>query len=199
MFAGFSNTVSNQKTATTFRAPVAVTTLEDRLAYELRLDPNVIRLIMDTKYESPTARQIPLFAIYPYEKVGDAYILDYHEIVEMINVFYLMQDDPNNKNPVESFADHIANVALNKKHKLAENLLITEDSVFQAPHLEKLREEENMKEALANRRGIPTQGRCVRKGCKSNLLYRRELTLRAGDESTVWFYTCAMCDNTWKI
>lgn len=181
-----------------FVAPVQTFTLRDRLRVELGMDDRVISLILDSKYTDPNGREIPLFAIYPFDFDGQNFVMDNYEIIQAINDYDdFMQFAENPEEGFLKFSEYIGNLVLNKSYKIRENLLISSDSVFQSPSLEGPRKEEMLKLALANRRRMATTGTCMRKGCTSKSIYKESRILRSGDEAAVWIMICAVCDYQW--
>lgn len=180
-----------------FQAPVQTFTLRERMINILDVPEKATSLILDSYYLTPNQVKIPLMAIYPYEVNGDEFVLDHYEIIQLIHDYeHFFKYYPDEA--LQKFEDHVNNLVLNKSYKYSKNLLITSDAVFQSPMLDGPRKEETLKRALANRRRMAVKGKCVRKGCTSDRIYKEERILRSGDEASVWIKVCSVCNYNWK-
>lgn len=197
--------------------------IKDRLS-TLGLPENIISLILDTTYiiETSLGRQIiPLFSMSMSISEENVWVYNMQEIVEIVRVYDLMlgvdtavgtpedpvrPDDSTLKidRPVsleeayDQFRAHISALASGREAKTRNDLVIDDDSVYEAPALEPLRREELLRIDLMNRRRIPVKGRCAKDTCKGREVYRSEAYSRSWDEASVWHYECAQCHHTWR-
>ena len=95
------------------------------------------------------------------------------------------------------FEHYIKSLAKKKELKVKKNLLHRDDTVFEAPALENLRQEERIKINLSTRKRKPVKG-IVCGRCKNDECHMEEKIVRAGDEGGVVFYTCDTCDHEWR-
>lgn len=203
-FAGntdFSSATAKTGTNQNFVGKVEQVSLKDRLKVELGddLPDQVISLILETTYQTDSNGEVPLFAMIPFtlKSNNTDYVLDKYEIIQIINDYLDFKDDLGEDDAIVKIKEHLQNLALNKKHKFANNILIPSDSVFESPSLEVPRKEEALKRALANRKKIAMEGPCARKGCNSNSLRKEERNLRSGDEALVTISVCTLCGYRW--
>jgi len=97
------------------------------------------------------------------------------------------------------FDQHLNELVQDRERKVKLNLLIRDDTVFEAPSLKEYRRQEILRNNLLDRKKIPVKGfKCVRGKCKSDEIYQTELFTRSGDEGGVWYNECAKCGHMWK-
>lgn len=211
----------NQTTVVTQAAGI-----DARMIGILGLPVDVTQAILTTAYgvgDGPNRIEMPIFAIGRSALNPNDWVYNKQEIQEAIRVYDLMKGQyiatggegdpvtaPYSTAPAdltkivsdsvasELFRQYLGQIALSKELKTKKDLLIHDDSVFEAPALEAARAEEIMKVNLMNRKRIPVKGECRRGGCKSNEIYLEEFFTRAGDEGGVWHHTCAKCGHIWK-
>jgi|SRR5579885_3443385 len=107
--------------------------------------------------------------------------------------------DPGSEDVARAKFEHYIKTLVKKKEtKVKKNLLIRDDSVFETPLLENLRQEERIKINLSTRKKKPVKGiLCGR--CKNDEVHVEERIIRAGDEGGVMFYKCDTCDHEWRV
>jgi DNA-directed RNA polymerase subunit M/transcription elongation factor TFIIS len=112
------------------------------------------------------------------------------------------ENRPNNPGQEEialaKFEHYVKGLAKKKELKVKKNILLRDDTVFEAPALEALRQEEKIKINLSTRKRKPIKG-IVCGRCKNDECHIEERNIRSGDEGAVVFYTCDTCDNEWRV
>jgi DNA-directed RNA polymerase subunit M/transcription elongation factor TFIIS len=190
----------------------------------LGLPTNIIEALLTIAFTVENT-SIPLFAIGRSAASPDSWIYNMTELKEAIRVYdlylgrYTETGKPND--PVRApystlpadeskfksyeeanqlFINYLWELARNKEAKAKKNLLIPDDSVYEAPALVNYRKEEIIKVNLLNRKRVPVKGRsCPRSGCTSDEVYEIQLQTRSGDEGANWHNKCAKCYHTWVI
>lgn len=197
-----------------------------RMVQILGLPPAVVDLLFSTTYtvgEGETQTTVPLLSIGRSVHVQEGFVYNTQEIQELVRVYDLMkgaytgtgtEDDPvrypysslpidqtkvvSDEEAFMNFKAHIDRFVLDKERKSRQNLLVEDDSIYEAPVLTDLHREEILKVNLMNRKRVPVKGNCTKRGCGSDLIYQEEKFTRAGDEGGVWHNECAKCGHTWK-
>lgn len=199
---------------------VTPTDLRNRLTYLLPV--RVINLILDSQYEIPGRPQEyrPLFAL-ARDGLG-SWVYSLQEVTEIVGVYdnlrgihtatgaetdpvkylysqeaplnYAAEDDDQT---YATFKDHIESLVLARKLKEVNQTLLPDDTVFEAPTLAEVRQEEILRTALINRKKIPVKDLKCRK-CRVEEVNREEHYTRSGDEPAVEHFKCGRCGYTWR-